>query len=96
MRGVDAARIRAALDGWRGEAGRNVAEHKRVEAWRERLLARPEGALAELAAEYPPADAGHIDSLVRRALQERSSGQPPRAYRALYQALRALIEERGR
>ena len=90
MRAVDAEPIRAALQGWRAQAGSDVAAHQRVEAWRERLLA-DEAALAELAAEYPRADAQRLRALVLAALRERAAGQPPRSYRQLYQALRALI-----
>ena len=90
MRSVDPAPIRAALDGWRAETGHFVAEHKRAEAWRERLLA-DESALVELAAEYPAADVASLHSLIQAAARERAAGQPPRSYRQLYQALRALI-----
>lgn len=91
MRKVDPGPIRAALEGWRAQAGRATAEHQRVEAWRERLLA-DDASLAELAAEYPATDMARLRSLVRAAARERAAGQPPRSYRALYQALRALIE----
>ena len=91
MRTVDPEPLRAALDGWRGQAARLTAGHKRAEAWRERLLA-DDAALDELAAEYPAADVAHLSSLVSSALRERSAAQPPRSYRALFQALRALIE----
>ncbi len=92
MRKVDAGPIRAALDGWRGHAAQLTVEHKRAEAWRERLLAS-DAALAELCAEYPRADAARLGSLVRSALRERSAGEPPRSYRALFQALRALMDQ---
>jgi ribosome-associated protein len=69
---------------------RQIAAHKRIEAWRERLLAGP-GALDELLAEYPGADAQQLRTLVSGALRERDAGSPPRSYRALYQALRALL-----
>jgi ribosome-associated protein len=92
MRTVDPEPIRAALDGWHGQAARLTAEHKRVEAWRERLLA-DDAALDELAAEYPAADVARLAVLAQGALRERAAGQAPRSYRALYQALRALIEQ---
>jgi len=92
MRKVDVEPIRAALDQWRLQSAQGVAAHKRVEAWRERLLADDE-ALGQLASEYPRADTGQIHALVRSALKERSAGQPPRAFRQLYQALRNLIEK---
>ena len=94
MRKVDSEPIRAALDRLRAPAARFAAEHRRAEAWRDRLLA-DDAALAELAAEYPAADVARLGSLVRSASRERSAGQPPRSYRALFQALRALIEDRG-
>ena len=91
MRGVAAEPIRAALDAVLARSRRQTAAHKRTEAWRERLLAEP-GAVNELLAEHPGADARRLRALVRGALRERDVGSPPRSYRALYQALRALIE----
>ena len=90
MRKVDAEPIRAALDAWRAKSDSHTAEHKRIEAWRDRLLA-DDAALAALAAEYPAADTSRLSSLIRNAARERSAGQPPRSFRELYQALRALL-----
>lgn len=92
MRGVEVEPIRAALDAMLARSRRQIAAHKRLEAWRERLLAGP-GAVNDLLAEYPGADAGRLRALVRGALRERAAGSPPRSYRELYQALRALIEK---
>jgi ribosome-associated protein len=91
MRKVDAAPIRAALDALHAGSRREVALHKRVDAWRERLLA-DDAALAEFEREYPYADTQQLQTLTIAALRERESGQPPRAFRALYQAIRALLE----
>jgi len=93
MRGVDPGPIRAALDGWRAQSLGPTLAHKRAEAWRERLLDDPD-AIAELLAEHPAADVPRLHALVRAALRERETGQPPRAYRQLYQALHALLEGR--
>lgn len=92
MRKVDAEPIRTALEAWQAESRGHTAAQKRVERWRERLLAEP-GALAELLAQYPRADAQRLRALIRNALSEREAGKPPRSYRELYQALRALIEK---
>ena len=92
MRTVDAGPIRAALDAWRVQSDGRTAAHKRIEAWRERLLAG-DAALAALAAEYPAADTLRIGTLIRNAARERSAGQPPRSYRELYQALRSLLDK---
>jgi len=93
MRGVEVEPIRAALDAALARSRRQIAAHKRIESWRERLLAGP-GALNELLAEYPGADAHRLRALVRGALRERDAGSPPRSYRELYQALREVVEKR--
>ena len=90
MRRVEVEPIRAALGAMLAGSRRQIAAHKRIEAWRERLLAGP-GALDELLAEYPGADAQRLRTLVSGALRERDAGSPPRSYRELYQALRALL-----
>jgi len=92
MRNLDPAPIRAALDAWQARPRTHTALLKRTEFWRERLLAEP-GALGQLLAEYPGADARRLRALVRGALHERDAGSPPRSYRELYQALRDLIEK---
>ena len=58
MRKVDAEPIRAALDAWRAQSRGPIAAHKRVEAWRERLLAErrsARGAAARIPARPTPA-----------------------------------------
>lgn len=90
MRKVDAEPIRTALKVWQAESRGHTALQKRVERWRERLLAEP-GAISALLAEYPGAEGQQLRALVRNALRERDAGQPPRSFRALYQALYALI-----
>jgi len=94
MRKVDAEPIRAALDAWQAQSTGRTAAHKRIESWRERLLAG-DAALAELLRAYPRADIQHLGGLIRGTLHEREANQPPRSYRELYQALRSLIENAG-
>jgi ribosome-associated protein len=90
MRGVDAGPIRAALDAALARSRGEAAAHKRVEAWRERLLADP-GAVSELLAQYPATDSRQLRTLVRAAVRERTESLPLRNYRALYQVLRVLL-----
>ena len=92
MRGVDAGPIRAALDAAHAHLRGDTAAHKLTEAWRERLLSDPD-AVGELLAEFPGVDIRRLQALARAALRERTEGRPPRSYRALYQALRTLIEK---
>lgn len=93
MRNVDPAPIRAALDVWRSQASRYTAAHRLAEAWRERLL-NDDASLSAFLQEYPRADARHLLALMGAASRERESNRPPRGYRELFQALRALIEEK--
>lgn len=65
---------------------------QRLETLRERLLEDGDEALAELIAEHPDVDRQHLRSLVRQARIERDANKPPRAYRELFRALRALDE----
>ena len=91
MRKVDAAPIRAALDALQAGPRREAALHKRADSWRERLL-DDDAALADFLREYPQADEQQLQALMSAALRERGAGQPPRAFRQLYQALRSLLE----
>ena len=90
MRKVDAAPIRAWLDAWKSRSRSQTAQFQRAEAWRERLLS-DEGALAELLREHPAADARELRKLIQGAHRERQLNQPPRTFRALFQALRAIL-----
>ena len=90
MRRVDPAPIRTALDAFQAPSRSQAALHKRIESWRERLLAEP-AASSELLAEYPQADIRQLATLIDGVAREREAGKPPRSYRELYQVLRALL-----
>ena len=83
--------IRDALDEDGVAARREIAALHRVEAWRERLLADGDAALAELLEEYPSADRQHLRQLVRNAHEEKLRNKPPRAFRELFRELRTLL-----
>ena len=83
--------IRDALDEKGEAARREVAAMHRVEAWRDRLLAEGDVALAELIEQYPDADRQGLRQLVRNTLEERKRNKPPRAFRELFRHLRELI-----
>ena len=94
MRGVEVDPIRAALEAALAPAHSETVAHQRIEAWRDRLLARPD-AIDGLLAEYPAMDGRRLRALIRTALRERAEGSPPRAFRELYQALRVFMEKSG-
>ena len=83
--------IRDALDEKGEAARREVAAMHRVEAWRDRLLAEGDVALAELIEQYPDADRQGLRQRVRNTLEERKRNKPPRAFRELFRQLRELM-----
>jgi ribosome-associated protein len=89
MREVDPAPIRAQLDALAGHSAQEAARHRRLEALRERLLADDE-ALTAYVADHAGADLQALRTLIRNARREQKEGRPPRAYRELFRALKAL------
>jgi ribosome-associated protein len=87
MRDVDAEPIRTQLEALEGQSAQASAAHKRLEGWRERLLA-DDGALTEFATEHPGADLQALRALIRNARKEQKDGRPPRAYRELFRAIK--------
>lgn len=80
MRGIDPAPIRERLAAVEGGSARAAAAHRRLEHWRERLLADDE-ALTEFAGEHPGTDLQALRALIRNARKEAKEQKPPRAYR---------------
>ena len=89
MRDVDAAPIRARMAEIEGSSAQATARHRRLEAWRERLIEDDE-ALTAFAAEHPGADLQALRALIRNARKEASLGKPPRAYRELFRVLKEI------
>ncbi len=87
MRGVDAEPIRERLAAIEGHSAQATAQHRRLEAWRERLLADDE-ALTEFAGAFPGADLQALRALLRNARKEMKEGKPPRAYREVFRFLK--------
>lgn len=92
MRGIDVAPIRKALDALEGKDAEQNALLHRLERWRERLIAEGDAALAELVNEFPGADRQPLRQLVMKARKERDEAKPPAAARALFKALRELVD----
>lgn len=90
MRGVDPAPIQTQLDIWNGDSQQHTAYLHELERWRERLLDDPHS-VAELVDEWPDVDVQQVRLLVRNARKERELNKPPKAYRALFQLLKAEI-----
>jgi ribosome-associated protein len=87
MREVDPEPIRERLAAIEGYSAQASAKHRRLEAWRERLLAGDE-ALTEFAAEFPGTDVQALRTLLRNARKEMKERKPPRAYREVFRLLK--------
>jgi ribosome-associated protein len=91
MRDVDPAPIRARLEAIEGGSAESTARHKRLEQLRERLRG-DDAALTGFHASHPGADAQALRTLIRNARREQKEGRPPRAFRELFRALKAIAE----
>jgi ribosome-associated protein len=89
MREVDAEPIRARLAELEGNSAQAAARHRRLEAWRERLLA-DDDALTEYASRHAGSDVQTLRALIRNARKEQKEGRPPRAYRELFRLLKSI------
>jgi len=89
MRDVDPAPIRARIAELEGSSAQASARHRRLEAWRERLIGDDE-ALTAFAAEHPGADLQTLRALIRNARKESKEGKPPRAFRELFRVLKDI------
>lgn len=92
MRDVDTVPILARLDAWKGTSQQHIGYMHQLERWRDRLL-ESDGALTELLAAYPQADAQRLRTLIRNAQKEMESGKPPKNFREIFQVLREIIPE---
>jgi len=93
MRNVDVEPIRAALALVRGESASETARLHRLERLRTELLA-DEKVLQAIATDYPSVDLQHLRSLRRAALKEHEQNKAPRSFRAIYQLLKDLEQEK--
>ena len=83
------AAIQNAIDSWRGLSKAETLAMHMLERQRERLLAN-DSALTDLLAEHPEVDAQQLRALIRNARKEHAEGKPPKAYREIFQVLKAL------
>jgi len=93
MRDIDAAPIEAALGAKSRATALDAEKHKRIEAWRARLLVEGPAALDELLKWCPHADRKSLQALISKATSARvDSGSREGASRELFRSLRTLFE----
>jgi ribosome-associated protein len=94
MRDIDPVPIEAALVAESRGHAQDAEKHKRIEAWRLRLLTEGPKALDELTKWRPDADRKVLQTLITKATGERvDSGSKAAASRELFRILRGLFEE---
>jgi ribosome-associated protein len=94
MRDVDAAPIRDALAAWAEGSQRERARFAALERWRDHVLDEPDGLQAFVAA-LPGAPHEALAALAADARVERARGAPPRHARALFRALKRVLDDEG-
>lgn len=93
MRDVDPAPILAALEAKARGAAVDAGKHKRIEAWRARLLNEGPAALDEFMQWRPGADRKSLQTLITKATSARiDPGSRDGASRQLFRALRDLFD----
>jgi ribosome-associated protein len=93
MRDVDPAPIELALGAESRVSALEAEKHKRVEAWRARLLSEGPAALEELVKWRPDADRKALQVLITKATSTRvDSGSREGASRELFRAVRSLFD----
>jgi ribosome-associated protein len=92
MRDLDPGPIEAALEARSRGAAIDAEKHKRIEAWRTRLLTEGPPALDDLLKWRPDADRKVLQTLITKATNARvDSGSRDGASRELFRTLRALL-----
>ena len=92
MRDIDLEPIRAALAARGEQSAREAERFKRLETWRERLIAEGPAALEELERWRPGLDRAEWSQRISAAQTERARIGPGPASRELFRALRTLFE----
>lgn len=91
LRNIDVTSIREALDKIENKHNQQQAMLHKVERIRDELVEKGDTALTALLEAYPDTDRQQLRNLVRMAQKERELNKPAKAYREIYQILKALM-----
>lgn len=92
MRHVDTALIDQALLDIEQGAYRQAQTFKRIETWRDQLVAGDDAVMADLLETFAHVDRQRLGQLVRSARKEKRNNAPPKSARNLFRYLKALAE----
>jgi len=88
MRQIDNTLVEKQLAIIKHQHDTNTVAFRRIEQWRDRLLANDKTALTEIINIHPDIDRQHINQLVRQALREQKQEKPPASARKLFKYMR--------
>ena len=92
MRQIDSESVEKQLAIIKHKHDTNTVAFRRIEQWRDRLLANDKTTLTEIINIHPDIDRQHINQLVRQALREQTLNKPPASARKLFKYLRDIEE----
>ncbi len=90
---IDVDPIRTIIETLDASSAAYIQKFHQLEAWRERLVDGDSEALSEVLDTFPQADRQQLRHLVRKASDERETGQQTTHFRRLFQFLKGLSEE---
>ena len=91
MRHIDAQAVQDKLAERKRQHDGQIRQFRRIEQWRDRLLAAPAEGVPALLRDHPQADAAALQRLLDQAAHEQRAGRPPAAARELFAWLRELL-----
>ncbi len=92
MRRIDPEPVIARLADRKRRHDVEVRRFQQIERWRDRLMAEPQAALAELLQDHPQADRAALEELIGRCATELRERRAPLAARELFALLRRLLD----
>jgi len=92
MRDVNSEDILAQYENITQQSAQAIQQLHKIEKWRERLLEQGDEAIQALIEEFPDLDRNQLRQLIRTARQEQAQNKPPRAYRKIFQLIKAIYE----
>ena len=93
MRQVDVEPIQAALDMLRNKHSQATVALKKLEQKRDKLIENGDSMINAIMVDHPDADRQRLRQLVRQANKEKTQNKPAKAYREIFQYLKALYLE---
>lgn len=69
------------------------AAFKRMEKWRDTVIADGDNGINAFMEEYPHADRHHMRQLVRNVANEQKKNKPPASFRAIFKYIREVVDQ---